>query len=479
MFTYSQHIFFVGIKGVAMANLARILVQLGKHVSGSDVEETFITDEIIESCAIKVIHSFEGDDLPNETELVVYAASHEGRNNPQVVEAEQRNIKVLHQSELLSQLMKLFNTSIAVAGCHGKTTTTALLSFALKKLTPEMSYMVGTSSFNGWYGGDYDGTQYFVVEADEYGIDPPDNLTPKFHLLNPDYAIITNIDHDHPDVYPSIYDTKKAFQIFMNKLLQKDFILPHLIVCEDDENIPDLQKSMKRDSFITYGFSKQADVQIMQMTTSKLGSHFYISSKLFELQNVPVQINLFGEMNTLNAAAVLTLLLQLGFSKEKIIQAMHGFTGAKRRFEYVGKTKKIILYDDYAHHPAEISATIAAARLRFPNKRLVVLFQPHTYSRTEKMKHEFVKALSQADKVVLLPIFPSAREKQTDNKITSEVLAELGNKMNTDTMISSQSKDEAMYQLEVLVKPNDLIITMGAGDVYMLGKHILEIAEKK
>src|SRR3989339_416118 len=167
MFTYSQHIFFVGIKGVAMANLARILVQLGKHVSGSDVEETFITDEIIESCAIKVIHSFEGDDLPNETELVVYAASHEGRNNPQ------------------------------------------------------------------------------VVEADEYGIDPPDNLTPKFHLLNPDYAIITNIDHDHPDVYPSIYDTKKAFQIFMNKLLQKDFILPHLIVCEDDENIRDLQKSMK------------------------------------------------------------------------------------------------------------------------------------------------------------------------------------------------------------------------------------------
>lgn len=475
MFTHAQHIFFVGIKGVAMANLAHMLTQMGKNVSGSDIDISFITDEVFENSSINIIYSFEGDDLPDDIDLVVYAASHGGRNNAQVVEAERRGIRVLHQSELLDEMMNLFDTSIAVAGCHGKTTTASFLSFVLKKLVPEMSNMVGTPSFNGFLGGEYDGTQYFVFEADEYGIDPPDNLTPKFHLLYPDYAIITNIDYDHPDVYPSIVETKKAFQIFMNQTLQKDIIMPQLILCKDDKNINELSKSLSKDSYITYGFSSHADVQIRHISTSEKGMRFSLSSKLFNLTKVSIQIELFGEKNILNATAVITMLLHLGFSIEKIMQALSGFTGAKRRFEFIGKTQKILLYDDYAHHPTEILSTIEIARTRFSNKRVVILFQPHTYSRSEKLKYQFGQALSQADKVVLLPIFASTRETKTENSISSETLAEIGNKIQKDKIIATSSTNEALHQLELIVKKGDLIITMGAGDVYTLGKNILEI----
>ncbi|PJE61602.1 hypothetical protein COU87_03670, partial [Candidatus Roizmanbacteria bacterium CG10_big_fil_rev_8_21_14_0_10_39_12] len=385
MFTHAQHIFFVGIKGVAMANLARMMVQMGKRVSGSDVDAPFITDEVIENNSVDVIHSFESEDLPDDVDLVVYAASHGGKSNAQVVEAENRNVQVLHQSELLGQMMSMFDTSIAVAGCHGKTTTSSLLSYALIKLSPGISYMVGAPSFNGHAGGDYNGTQYFIVEADEYGIDPPDNITPKFHLLHPDYAIITNIDHDHPDVYPTIEDTKKAFHIFMNQVLQKNIIMPQLILCADDTNIRELSKELPKDSYSTYGFSSKADVHITNVKTTDESMTISISSKLFELKDRQLQVDLFGEKNASNTAAVLTMLFHLGFSFEKIGEAMCGFTGAKRRFEYIGKSKKIVLFDDYAHHPEEIVATIEASRSRFPKKRVIVLFQPHTYSRTEQL----------------------------------------------------------------------------------------------
>lgn len=476
MFTHAQHIFFVGIKGVAMASLTRMIVQMGKQVSGSEVDESFITDEIfVDSPPVKIIHSFEAKDLPDDVDMVIYAASHGGRNNPQVVEAESRGIKVLHQSELLAQMMSMFDTSIAVAGCHGKTTTSSFLAFALKKLTTEVSYMVGAPSFNGHFGGDYAGTQYFVVEADEYGIDPPDNTSPKFHLLHPDYAIITNIDHDHPDVYPTIEDTKKAFHIFVNQVLQKNIIMPQLILCADDTNIRELSKELPRNSYSTYGFSSNADVHITNVKTSDESMTISISSPLFELKDKQIRIKLFGEKNASNAVAVLTMLLHLGFSFEKISEAMFGFTGAKRRFEYVGKSKKIVLFDDYAHHPEEIVATIQAARSRFPKKRVVVVFQPHTFSRTEQLKDEFAQALTQADLVVLLPIFPSARETEAKHSITSEKLAEIANALQKEKIIPVKSKDEALLFIDKRSEHNDLVITMGAGDVYRLGKDILEI----
>jgi len=468
-----HHIFIVGIRGVAMANIARILSQMGKHVEGSDLNASFITDSVLADIDSKVIPSFEADKLPDGVDLVIYAASHGGKQNPQVVEAEQRDIPIIHQAEFLAMLLSQFNTSLAVAGCHGKTTTASLLAFSLAKLSRGVSYMIGVSEFNHQFGGEYGGNEYFIVEADEYGIDPPDNITPKFHLLKPNYSIITNIDYDHPDVYETVEDTKKAFKTYALQQLQVDIIERQLVVCIDDKNMLDILPSLPKKSYISYGMSTNADVRISHTSPTQKGTSFSISSSFFNLDKVKGEISLFGEKNVLNATAVITLLLHIGFEITKIVKVLKDFTGAKRRFELLGKRGGITLFDDYAHHPTEIEATIQAAQSRFPKRRIVLLFQPHTYSRTKELADEFVKTLSKADKVILLPIFASARESSKDDSISSQTIADSINKKTPGKAFATTNKDSALLQLNTIKKTNDIIFTMGAGDVYTLAAHIL------
>lgn len=473
MFEDIHHIFIVGIAGVAMANIARILTQMGKHVEGSDIEASFITDTVLEDSNITIIHSFEADKLPDDIELVIYAASHGGKQNPQVVEAERNDIPVIHQAEFLAILLSRFNTSIGVAGCHGKTTTASLLAAALGKLSRDVSYMVGVSEFNNQFGGEYGGNEYFVIEADEYGIDPPDNITPKFHLLKPDYSIITNIDHDHPDVYETLEDTKKAFKKYALQQLETDIIVRQLVVCIDDANITELLPALPKGSYITYGTSKKADVQLSDIKPTKKGTSFAVSSDYFEIENAPIETSLFGEKNALNTAAVIAMLLHIGFDMPEIIEALAGFTGPKRRFELLGEHAGITLFDDYAHHPAEIAATIQAARDRFPKNRIIVLFQPHTYSRTAELAVEFAEALALADNAILLPIFASARESAEGQTVSSETIANAINKKTSGKAFAAISKDAALIYLDEIKEKNDIIFTMGAGDVYTLAPHIL------
>ncbi len=468
-----HHVFIVGIAGVAMANIARILTQMGKHVEGSDIEASFITDSVLSESNIKVIHSFEADKLPHDVDLVIYAASHGGKQNPQVVEAEQSDIPVIHQAEFLAMLLSHFTTSIGVAGCHGKTTTASLLAFALAKLSADVSYMVGVSEFNHQFGGEYGGNEYFVIEADEYGIDPPDNITPKFHLLKPDYSIITNIDYDHPDVYETLEDTKKAFKKYALQQLQTDIVLRQLVVCLDDKNVSQLLPSLPKGSYITYGTSNKADVQLSNITSTKKGTSFSISSTYFEITNATVETSLFGEKNALNATAVIACLLHIGFDMPEITQAITHFTGAKRRFELLGEHDGITVFDDYAHHPAEITATIQATRGRFPKQRIVVIFQPHTYSRTAQLADEFAEALSLADQIILLPIFASARESGEHQTISSETIVNAINKKTSGKAFAAISKDAALIYLDEIKQKNDIIFTMGAGDVYTLARHLL------
>ncbi|MDA1316887.1 MAG: UDP-N-acetylmuramate--L-alanine ligase [bacterium] len=468
-----HHIFIIGIRGVAMANIARILTQMGKHVEGSDVDDSFITDSVLAECNIKPINSFEADSLPQEVDLVIYAASHGGKHNAQVIEAEQNDIPVIHQVEFLAMLLSRFNTSIGVAGCHGKTTTASLLSYTLAKLSRDVSYMIGVSEFNNQFGGHYGGNEYFVIEADEYGIDPPDNITPKFHLLRPDYSIITNIDHDHPDVYETLDDTKKAFKTYALQSLQSDIVLRQLVVCMDDPNIVELLPSLPKESYITYGTGSKADVQLSDIKSSKNGTTFTLSSSLFEITNTPIETSLFGEKNALNTTAVIAMLLHIGFELSEIKAALADFTGAKRRFELLGEKDGITVFDDYAHHPAEIIATIQAAKARFPKQRIIVLFQPHTFSRTAKLAHEFAEALSYADKAILLPIFASARESGEHQTISSEIIVKAMNAKSNDKAFSAINEDAALLELDKIKEPNDIIFTMGAGDVYRLAPHIL------
>ena len=469
MLNQAKNIFLVGIKGVAMANLASILQKMGKSVLGSDVSEEFITEELLKKNSISVQRGFISSDLPENTDLVIYSSGHQGQENPQVLEAKKRAIKTITQAEFLGELAKQFRTTIAVCGCHGKTTASSLLAYALKKLGAKPSYMVGSSQFNNLPGGDYEGNDYFVVEADEYGVNPPYDLTPKFHFLDPDYILCTNIDFDHPDVYKDLTHTQEVFLKFFYKR--------KLILCADDGPTIQTVNSLDRKQYTTYGYLHHADAEISHVKTIAQGSSFKltIGGHLRGVLEAGFTIKLSGEKNISNTAGVVLTLLQLGFSTEKIRDAIKDFSGAKRRFELISVIGETYLFDDYAHHPKEISATIKAARVRFPKRKIVVIFQPHTYSRTQAFIPDFASSLGLADKTYILPIFPSARENVKSFKVSSSDIARL----NPDKIVYVDSRRELLKHLTSYIKQSEVIFTMGAGDVYKLKEEIIPLLRSK
>lgn len=479
MLNQSNNIFIVGIKGVAMANLALILKKMGKNVMGSDVAEEFITDGLLEKNKIRWQEGF--NKLPDKIDLVIYSAAHGGTANPQVLEAKKKGVKIISQAEILGEIMDKFKTKIAVCGSHGKTTTSSLLAYSLIKLGEKPSYLVGAPNFNDFLGGDYQINEHFVVEADEYGVNPPSNKTPKFNFLNPDYIICTNIDFDHPDVYMNIDETRRAFTKFFDD--------KKLILNIDDTNILQCLERLNSTKFITYGFSKKADYQITNWEVKEDGSKFDLryhprgKSELFPDYSLfspfhndnltDFKISLFGKHNISNATAVIVQLLLLGYEAKAIKKAISYFKGAKRRFEVVYKKNGNYLLDDYAHHPREIEATIKAARMRFPKRKIIVIFQPHTYSRTLSLLKDFAQSLSYADKSFILPIFPSAREKAINFNITSEAIA----RHNPTKLLYVPSKNHLLKILPSFLQSHEIIFTMGAGDVYKLKDEIIKIVK--
>src|SRR3989338_3324809 len=479
MFEKFKSVFIVGIKGVAMANIALILKQMGVSVCCADSEDKFITDNLLIGNGISVFATFDPKVIPENTDLVLYAAAHNGSKNPQIIAAKERCIKVMHQAEFIGELMKKFKKSIAVTGCHGKTTTSSLLAYALSKLNKKPIYLVGAPTFNEHFGAAFAGDDLFVLEADEYGVEPPTDKTPKFDFFNPDYLIVTNIDFDHPDVYGSLEDTKKSFLRFMKKLNNEQSI----IACADDEPLAEVLKSLLKEKYITYGFHKNADVKVFDIKSDANGISFKIkfNNKLkdsrLRVNDVidGFKISLFGEKNVLNATAVIAMLTKLGFTEEQIKDSLVGFHGAKRRLEQLASIGDNVLFDDYAHHPAEIEATISALKQRFKNKKIVVLFQPHTFSRTAILKERFIEALSKADTALILPVFASAREQVSMTGIRSLDLMKLAKKKNIHTIYAYDSNKEAVETLRNLLSKNSVICTMGAGDIYELRDSIVKI----
>lgn len=467
-----EYIFIVGIKGVAMANLAVILKKMGKFVSGSDTNEIFITDELLSKNKIDVITNFKPENLPKNTQLIVYSAANSGENNPQIIEAKHRQVKVAHQSEIIGEIFAEFQTKIAVCGTHGKTTTSSLLSYALINLGQKPSYLIGSSQFNNYSGSDLQDNKYFVVEADEYGLNPPSDKTPKFHLLHPNLILATNIDFDHPDVYANIDEVKYSFKTFFAKYTKDKSIF----VCADDPNLTQVIESFPKKIYETYGFSKNADLVISQDTYDARSSNFNLTYKNTDLGKF--SISLFGQKNVSNTAGVVLTLINLGFRAGDIKKAILEFTGAKRRFELIFEHKNTYLFDDYAHHPVEIRATLNAAHKRFPKQRMVMIFQPHTYSRTQALLPEFAESLNLANKSFVLPIFASAREDSTKFKITSKSIQEYASSLKVSLIEAVDSRKELLSRLREFIKRGDVVITMGAGDVYKLKDDIIEIIKE-
>lgn len=449
-----KSVYFLGIKGVAMANLAVILKKMGKNVTGYDVDEEFITDRVLEENNIKWSTNFF---LPEDIDLFIYSAAHGGQNNKLYQQAKKRNIKILSQPELINLILREFPIKIAVCGCHGKTTTSALTAYALNKLERNISYLVGAPNFNNLLGSDYNAeSKYFVVEADEYAVSPPIDKRIKFSFLEPDWIICANIDFDHPDVYKNINEVEKAFFQFFDK--------KKLILNNDNQSIKRFLTIKNKGEVYTYGLNADADFQILDWGVNKNGTSFKIK-KLGDFK-----ISLYGIHNVLNATAVIILLSQLGFSVNKIKKAIVDFKGVKRRFELIYKDD-FFVFDDYAHHPKEIEAVLKTVKLVFKNHKILAIFQPHTFSRTKALLKDFVKALDIADKVYLLPIFPSARENPLNYNISSYDLV----KLNPKKITYFANESDLLLSLSKEIKKNDVIFTLGAGDVYKIANKIAMI----
>ena len=453
-----------------MANIAIMLKQMGKKVSGVDVKDEFITDSSLFQNEIHYGTNFSDFTVLDDCDVFVYTSAHGGSENALAKEAQKRGKLLVSQPQLIAEFVEKHTISIAVSGCHGKTTTSSLLAWSLTKLGKNPGFLIGAPPFEGGGGGKITDSDYFVVEADEYGVNPPIDKSSKFLFLHPQYVLCTNIDFDHPDVYDNLEMTKKTFSQFFSQA-------QNLIVCGDDPVIRSLLPSLVHQKLRVYGTTTDCDYQIMNVQENAQGVSFELLK--FGVSQGKFTSRLFGDKNTLNCAGAVATLLEAGCTAGEVRGAVAGFGGAKRRMETVWTDTVSYLIDDYGHHPAEIAATIEALRSRFPEKKLHILFQPHTFSRTEALKDAFVEQLSKADNVYLLPIFASARENTAQFHITSTELSRIALRKGNIAFLAFDDKVSLLTQLKKKWRSGDIVVTLGAGDIYKLKDDIIDILNEK
>jgi UDP-N-acetylmuramate--alanine ligase len=451
---------FTGIKGVGMTALACILADFGiKNITGSDLDEEFVTDEILAKKGIQNISNFSASKIEDlKPDLLIYTLAHSGEENEEVLKAKSLNIPALSQAQALGIITKNKKT-IVVAGVGGKTTTSAWLSTVLENTEFNPSYMVGSGQvpslkFPGKYN--HDG-QWMIVEGDEYKSSVYDEK-PKFAYQNPRIVIIPNLSYDHPDVYKSKEDTLKAFRALIEKIPEDGALIINL---DSKLNNQLLQKSNVKAKVFSYGQNS--------------GEHKISNYKnnSFTFQNKTYQISVPGIFNTLNASAIILACQFLKINQGEIEKALLQFTGLKRRFELIFQKNNTFIYDDYAHHPDEISATLKSFRQLYPDHKLITIFQPHTFSRTKALLNQFSQCFSDTDVLLLTEIFASAREK-SDDSIDSQILSEKIN-INSDNCVYCSSNEVVINYLQNDNLENTIIITMGAGDVFKLTEKIQKL----
>ncbi|MHA8138568.1 UDP-N-acetylmuramate--L-alanine ligase [Lactobacillaceae bacterium Scapto_B20] len=416
---------FVGIKGTGMSAMALILHDQGYQVQGSDIDQYTFTQRGLEQAGIKVL-PFDPENIHEG--LTVIAGNAFKDDHPEIAKAREMGLKVYRYHELLGEMIEGY-TSIGVAGAHGKTSTTGLLAHVLSGISAT-DYLIGDGSGKG-----VPDARFFVYEADEY----------RRHFLatSPDYAIMTNIDFDHPDYYTGIEDVFDAFQTFANQVKKGIFIWG------DDENLRKLKAPVP---IYSYGTREDDDFRAINIKRTTEGSQFDVVHNGNQLGTF--KIPLFGEHNILNSLAVIAVSYFEDVNLDEIRRELLTFKGVKRRFAQ-RKVTDMVIIDDYAHHPSEINATLDAARQEYPNKEIVAVFQPHTFSRTIAYLDDFAKSLSKADKVYVTKIYGSPREKS--------------GQVSSQDLVDKITKDGGLIQAEnvspLLDYKDAVIIFMGAGDI--------------
>lgn len=447
------HIHFIGIGGISMSGLAEILMGEGFTVSGSDAKESPLTKSL-EAKGAKIFYGQRASNIMDTTEAVVYTAAIHP-DNPEFARAKEKSLPMLTRAQLLGQIMRNYETPIAISGTHGKTTTTSMVSHILLEGKCDPTISVG--GILPAIGGNIrvGESETFVTEACEY--------TNSFLSFFPKISIILNIDADHLDFFKDLADIRNSFRRFA-ELLPSDGTL---IINAD---IPDYQEITKDlpCQVVTYGLEQDADYQAKDITFDKYGHASFTVYKNGR-KTGSYYLKVPGMHNVSNALASIALGHLLGLSEEVIIKGLGSFTGTDRRFQYKGEVAGVTVIDDYAHHPTEIEATLHAAG-NYPHQKVWCVFQPHTYTRTKALLPEFAKALTLADHVVLADIY-AARETDTLG-ISSEDLQKLIQELGTPCEYFPTFDEIENFLLENCSR-GDLLITMGAGDVVNIGEHIL------
>jgi UDP-N-acetylmuramate--alanine ligase len=461
----TRRIHFVGIGGIGMSGIAELLANLGYAVSGSDAKRSAVTDRL-ESLGVTVQAGHAAANV-GDADVVVYSSAVRP-DNPEVVEATRRRIPVIPRAEMLAELMRL-RFGIAVAGAHGKTSTTSMVALVLERAGLDPTAVIGgrLSAFgsNARLGSG----EYMVAEADE--------SDRSFLKLSPSIAVITNIDREHMDAYGSFADLQQAFIDFANKVP----FYGAVVACADDAELCAVMAKFKR-RVIRYGIdAADANLAATGVTLEGYGSRCLVehrerrggavSTPLGELTlSVP------GRHSVLNALAAVAVGLELDVPFAKIASALAEFRGAERRFEKRGVVNDITVVDDYGHHPTEIAAVLSAARAGKPT-RIVVAFQPHRYTRTRDLMNEFGVALAAADEVVLTGIYAASEEPIPG--VTIEALAAAVNKGRATPVHLVAKLDDMAGRVADVARPGDLVITLGAGSIASLAGHLVAELERR
>ena len=453
---------FIGIGGVGMSALAKILIERGLEVSGSDMKDS-ATLEMLRNLGARIFVGHKAknilDDKGNPVDAVV-CSSAIPTDNPEVIAAGKFKIPKLHRSDINAYLLNA-KRGIAVAGSHGKTTTTSMIGYVLHSADVDPTIIIGGESTDLGTGAILGTSDWLVTEADE--------SDGSFVTLKPKIAVVTNIEDDHLDHYGTIERILAAFKIFIENINRDDGIA---ILCYDNENLRGLAKDIDR-KIISYAIDHEADFTARNIRTTTKGIIFDAVHGDETLGKI--QLAIHGRHNVLNALATIATALEVGVSFNKIAEGLSTFHGAKRRFQVKGRVRNILVVDDYAHHPTEIAATLKAARETKPHK-LICIFQPHRYSRTQLLLKEFGGAFREADTLILTDVY-SAGEEKISGVSGESILREVLQTTNQAVSYIPKREDIAAAVKDQL-SPGDLVITMGAGDIYQTGEELLELLKE-
>ncbi|MBC8458190.1 MAG: UDP-N-acetylmuramate--L-alanine ligase [Deltaproteobacteria bacterium] len=453
-FRKTKHIHFVGIGGIGMSGIAELLINLGYEVSGSDLKDTAITKNLA-SLGGHIFREHKSENVKG-ADVVVYSSA-VGRDNPEILEAKERYIPVIPRAEMLAELMRL-KYGVAIAGAHGKTTTTSMVASILTCGQLDPTVVIG-GRLDIWGGSNAKLGQgdILVAEADE--------SDGSFLMLSPTIAVVTNMDHEHIDHYGDMDAIRETFTTFINKVP----FYGVAIICLDNEEIQRIIPRLKK-RCLTYGLTSQADLRAMDLEKEELRVSFDVLYHNSSLGRMVVKMP--GEHNVLNALAAIAVGLELNIDIKLIKKGLKNLGGLARRFQVKGERDDILVLDDYGHHPTEIVATLKAVKECWPERRLIVAFQPHRYTRIKELYDKFVISFNQADILVVTSIY-SAGENAI-NGVTSERLFRGIKEHGHKEVIHCPQQEEILPALLSVIEPGDVVVTLGAGNIYRVGDQLLK-----